>query len=85
MSNDNHEPGEARQLCIIVNGTREVWTDNHITYEQVVQLAFPGETGFLYTVTYSNDEHGRDGSLAPGQQTSLKEGTVFFVGKTNRS
>lgn len=84
MSNNNREPGEARQLSIIVNGTPEVWTDNHITYEQVVQLAFPGETGFLYTVTYSN-VHGRDGSLAPGQQTSLKEGTVFTVGKTNRS
>jgi len=84
MSNDNREPGEARQLRIIVNGTPEVWTDNHITYEQVVQLAFPGETGFLYTVTYSN-VHGKDGSLAPGQRTSLKEGTVFTVGKTNRS
>lgn len=84
MSNSNGESGSAKHLNIIVNGTPEVWTDNHITYEQVVQLAFPGETGFLYTVTYSN-LHGKDGSLASGQETSLKEGTVFTVGKTNRS
>lgn len=84
MSNDNRAPGDAKRLTIIVNGTQEVWTDNHITYEQVVQLAYPGETSSLYTVTYSN-MHGKDGSLASGQQTSLKEGTVFTVGKTNRS
>lgn len=84
MSNDNRAPGGAKHLTIIVNGTQEVWTDNHITYEQVVQLAFPGETNFLYTVTYSN-MHGKDGSLAQGQQTALKDGTVFTVGKTNRS
>ena len=84
MSNSNGESGSTKHLNIIVNGTPEVWTDNHITYEQVVQLAFPGETGFLYTVTYSN-LHGKDGSLASGQETSLKEGTVFTVGKTNRS
>lgn len=84
MSNENHALGDGRHLTIIVNGAQEVWTDNHISYEQVVQLVFPGETGFLYTVTYSN-LHGKDGSLAEGQQTSLKEGTVFTVSKTNRS
>lgn len=75
---------ERKQLTLIVNGTPEVWTDNDITYEQVVQLAFPGEIGFLYTVTYSN-EHGKDGTLAPEQKTSVKDGTVFTIGKTNRS
>lgn len=75
---------ERKQLNLIVNGTPEVWIDNHITYEQVVQLAFPGEGDFLYTVSYSN-EHGKDGTLAPGQRTSVKDGTVFTVGKTNRS
>ena len=84
MSNGNSGPSGVKHLNIVVNGTQEVWTDNHITYEQVVQLAFPGETGFLYTVTYSNP-HGKDGSLAPGQQTSINDGTIFNVGKTNRS
>jgi Multiubiquitin len=84
MSNGNGGSGGAKHFNIIVNGTQEVWTDNHITYEQVVQLAFPGETGFLYTVTYSNP-HGKDGSLAAGQRTTVHDGMVFTVGKTNRS
>lgn len=84
MTSGNGGPDGSKQLNIVVNGTPEVWTDNHITYEQVVQLAFPGETGFLYTVTYSNP-HGKDGSLAAGQKTPVHEGMVFTIGKTNRS
>ena len=84
MSNGSDSPEGAKHFSIIVNATQEVWTDNHITYEQVVQLAFPGETGFLYTVTYSNP-HGKDGSLASGQKTTVQDGMVFTVGKTNRS
>jgi hypothetical protein len=84
MSNDNDVAERAKHFNIIVNGTPEVWTDIHITYEQVVQLAFPGETGALYTVTYSNP-HGKDGSLASGQRTTVHDGLVINVGKTNRS
>jgi hypothetical protein len=50
-----------------------------------VQLAFPGgPADLLYTVSYAN-LHGKDGTLAPGQETAVKDGMSFNVGKTNRS
>ena len=74
-----------KRYTIIVNGTPEHWTDHRISYEQVVQLAFPGSPAdALYTVSYATP-HGKDGMLAPGQETEVKEGMSFNVVKTNRS
>lgn len=86
MSNGSHEaPVQDKSFNIVVNGTAEVWTDNHITYEQIVQLAYPGVIGdHLFTVSFA-DPHGRDGTLAPGQKTVVKDGMSFNVVKTNRS
>jgi hypothetical protein len=85
MSNENPHPGKDRIFSIIVNGVMENWSDHKISYEQVIQLAFPGSGGeILFGVTYAN-EHGHDGSLAPGQNTEVKDGMVFNVVKTNRS
>jgi hypothetical protein len=74
-----------RRYTIIVNGTQELWTDHRISYRQVVQLAFPGSAPEeLYTVSYASPQ-GRDGMLAPGQETEIKNGMSFNVVKTNRS
>jgi hypothetical protein len=82
---DKEPPGQNKSFNILVNGTPEVWTDNHITYEQVVQLGFPGgATDHLFTVSYANP-HGQDGTLAPSQKTVVKDGVSFTVVKTNRS
>jgi hypothetical protein len=85
MSADDQGHGHDKGFTIIVNATQEAWTDHHITYEQVVQLAFPGDPAdVLFTVSYAN-LHGKDGTLAPGQSTEVKDGMIFNVGKTNRS
>lgn len=85
MSNDNSHPGKDKTYSIVVNAVLETWSDHRISYEQVVQLAFPGSGGdVLFGVMYAN-EHGHDGSLAPGQNTEVKDGMVFNVVKTNRS
>jgi hypothetical protein len=84
-ANQTDAPGHTKTYSILVNGTQEVWTDHRITYEQVVQLAFPGSPGdLLFTVSYANP-HGKDGTLAPGQETTVKDGMSFNVIKTNRS
>lgn len=81
--NDTHENGKT--YTILVNGTQELWTDHKISYEQVVQLAAPGSpSDVLYTVSYANP-HGKDGTLAPGQDTQVKDGMSFNVIRTNRS
>ena len=85
MSNAHQPPGQSKSYDLVVNGTPEVWTDHRISYAQVVQLAFPGDpSDSLYTISFANP-HGRDGTLAPGQETEVKDGMIFNVGKTNRS
>jgi hypothetical protein len=76
---------KSKNYSILVNGTQETWTDHQITYGQIVELAFPGSLAdVLFTVSYANP-HGKDGTLAAGQSTTVKDGTSFNVGKTNRS
>jgi hypothetical protein len=81
----NEASSHGKSFEIYVNGTPEIWTDQKITYGQVVQLAYP-ESGadFLFTVSFAN-EHGKEGTLAPGQETPVHDGTRFNVVKTNRS
>lgn len=81
----SQDHGHDKTYDIVINGTPETATDHRISYEQIVLLAFPGASfDVLYTVTYAN-QHGHDGSLAPGQSTTIKDGTEFDVIKTNRS
>lgn len=87
MSNGNspQAPGHNKTYEIIVNARLRTVSDATITYDQVVQLAFPeGPFDTVYTVSYANP-NGKDGTLAPGQDTRVKEGMSFNVIKTNRS
>jgi hypothetical protein len=83
--NSSETSGHNKSYGIIVNGKQRTVTENTISYEQVVRLAFPeGPFDILFTVAYASP-HGKDGTLAPGQDTHVKEGMSFNVIKTNRS
>lgn len=87
MPNEHAEnaPGQNKTHDIVINGQLATVSGNRISYEQVVGLAFPGSPfDILYSVSYSNPG-GRDGTLAPGQDTVVKDGMSFNVIKTNRS
>lgn len=78
-------PGKGKTYNIVINAQQETVSDHHLTYEQVVRLAFPaGPFDILYSVTYATPR-GHDGTLAPGQKTVIKDGMSFNVIKTNRS
>ena len=78
-------PGHKKDHEIVVNGKLRTFADDTITYDQLIRIAFPeGPFDVLFTVSYANP-HGKDGTLAPGQDTKVKEGMSFNVVKTNRS
>ena len=80
-------PGHNKTYNIILNGTPVIVEDHRLSYEAVVALAFPNDPkdeNIVYTVTYANP-HGRDGTLAAGQDVTVKDGMSFNVRKTNRS
>ena len=76
-------------IRIIVDGAPHVVPTDEVTFDAVVNLAYPdGGHGELitYTVTYY-DGAGRppDGVLAKGEKAKVKDGTVFNVTRTDRS
>jgi hypothetical protein len=82
-----HGHGHDKAVKIIVNGRPREVTEHRLTYQQVIKLAFPddpADPNIIYTVAYASP-HGRDGTLAEGQDVEVKEGMSFNVGKTNRS
>tara|TARA_R110002110_G_scaffold326405_1_gene538249 strand:+ start:260 stop:529 length:270 start_codon:yes stop_codon:yes gene_type:complete len=84
---ERSEKRRVRTIKVIVNA-REVEIPNRKhSFLEIVQLAFPGgqpsET-CVFTVTFSHPR-GRDGSLDLGDHINPKRGTIFNVGKTDKS
>lgn len=77
---------KAKTATIIVNTRPHEWAEKKITFEQVVDLAFPGQNydPAGTTVEFTRG-HGADKSLRPGESVSVKDGMVFDVELTNRS
>ena len=76
-------------IRIIVDGTPHVVPTDEVSFDEVVDLAYPdGGRGDLitYTVTFY-DGGGRplEGALSEGEKAKVKDGTVFNVTRTDRS
>jgi hypothetical protein len=71
---------------IIINGRPTKFEGDEISYTEVVELAFPGESssGIVFTVTYMGPRMP-DGTLVEGQSVEVRNGMKFNVNKTNRS
>lgn len=76
----------SRGVTIIVNTRPHPWDEEKITFEQVVELAFPGQPydPAGTTVEYSR-AHGPDHALRPGKSVAVKDEMVFDVEPANRS
>ena len=63
-----------------------VWNEKKITFEQVLELAFPGQPydPAATSVEYSRG-HGPDHSLRQGESVNVKEGMVFDAEPAVRS
>jgi len=72
---------------IVVNGQQLVVHDDVLSYEQLVQLAFPGsDPGLRYTITFRGAKEPKEGSLKPGGTVEIKkQGAIFSVTATVKS
>ena len=78
-----------KSFDIIVNGTNHSVSNGEVSFDQVVDIAYPdGGRGPLikYTVDFYNGA-GRppEGKLREGAEVKVKDGTVFNVTRTDRS
>lgn len=77
-----------RETEIIVNARKRVVKGDEVSFEEIVQIAFPGshDTNTAFSMTFRHaacEPHA--GELAPGGHVKVKNGTVFNVTKTVRS
>ena len=78
-----------RRINIIVNGTTYPVSNEDVSFDQVVNLAYPdGGRGPLITYTvnfYNGAGRPSEGKLTKGQQIKVRDRTVFNVTRTDRS
>ena len=86
---DKQESGYEKGIRAIVDGTQHVVPTDEVTFDAVVDLAYPdGGRGDLiaYTVTfYAGGGRPPEGALVEGEKAKVKDGTVFNVTRTDRS
>jgi hypothetical protein len=81
-------PRPAVEIEIIVNARPRIVTGPHVTFEQIVQLAFPGphEPNVVFSMTYRHAaSRPQAGELGAGGVVEVKNGTVFNVTRTVQS
>jgi hypothetical protein len=86
MSNAEHP--HDKTFDITINGRARSVTQDALTFEQAIALAFPEPpTGpqVMFTVAYRRAEGNKSGSLAAGTSVKLKEGMIFDVTATDKS
>jgi hypothetical protein len=82
---------EGKTGTVIVNGTPKEVSTKELTFEQVVELAFPnnpwGNPNTVYTVAYRRGEGNKpQGTLVQGgQPVKVKDGMIFDVTPTDKS
>lgn len=74
---------------IIVNGTSYSVPEDEVSFDQIVDIAYPdGGRGPLITYTvdfYNGAGRPLEGKLTKNQKAKVKDGTVFNVTRTDRS
>jgi Multiubiquitin len=72
-----------------VNAREDLVESRHLSYAQVVRLAFnpvPVGPDIIFTVTYRKGPHSNPkGTLSEGESVTIKNGMIFVVTQTNRS
>ena len=78
-----------KEFEIVVNARPHVLTEQRVTFEQVVALAFPGSHGpdVVFSMTYRHaDSKPHAGELGAGGSVEVKKkGTIFNVTRTDKS
>jgi hypothetical protein len=80
---------EKKVDTIVVNGRPREWSENEISFEQVVALAYPNPpqgSNIEYTVSYRRAHgHKPEGTLKAAESVKVKDGMFFDVTATDLS
>jgi len=79
-----------KDIILIVNGRQKVWHEKHISFRQVVELAYGSDAfknpDIIYRVTYTHGpKRNSKGTMVDGDVVHVKSGMIFNATHTNRS
>jgi len=79
-----------KDIVLIVNGREKVWHEKHISFRQVVELAYGSDAfknpDIIYRVTYTHGpKKNPKGTVVDGDTVHVKPGMIFNATPTNRS
>ena len=82
-------PHEKKVYTIVVNAKEHEFTEDEITFDQVIILAFgsiSADPNVAYTVTYKRGQGNKpEGSMVKGDIVKIKDGMIFNATATNKS
>jgi Multiubiquitin len=88
MSN-MQEGHDKKKFTISVNGRPKEVSNNELSFEDIVKLAFPNPPSggnIVFTVTFRGaNEDPSQGTLVAGETVEIKDGTKFDVTATDKS
>ncbi len=86
--NTTGEHNGGQVITVILNGRPETVHGTHLTYDQLIHLAFPTLTvgdNLVFTLTYRDGAGSPLHSLVAGANVHIKEGMIFNVVYTDKS
>lgn len=93
MNTQENETGKDKdkdhKIALVVNGRQKEWTEETITFEQVIILAlgaYDPNPNKVYTVTYDKGPHENpEGSMVKGGSVLVKNKMIFNATATDKS
>jgi len=86
MSDNLKTPsGQVKDTKIYVNTKEIIWNKKEISFEELVNIAFPGSTRKEFDVTYIKGHSNQEGELLNGESIHVHPEMEFIVTPTNES
>jgi hypothetical protein len=83
--NKDHAPGQNKEIKIYVNTIEHQWTKKEISFEELVEIAFPGSTKKEFDITYAKGQSDQEGEIVDGESIHIHPNMEFIVTPTNES
>jgi hypothetical protein len=85
QDNSKTPPGQEKETLIYVNTKETAWNQKKISFEELVNIAFPGSTKKEFDVTYLKGQSNQEGELLNGESIHVHPKMEFIVTPTNES
>ncbi|HCE53640.1 MAG TPA: hypothetical protein DER05_01000 [Lutibacter sp.] len=86
MSDNLKAPlGQVKETKIYVNTKENIWNKKEISFEELVNIGFPGSTKKEFDVTYIKGHSNQEGELLNGESIHVHPEMEFLVTPTNES